>query len=286
MKPKCVLSEHRELRQVLGLASAPDFTTLYRFLQRLDDQTIDRAVGETVRRSRGSLRQGRKRTRVAVDATGFAQGAVRTFFVRRMHHHGQNPLPCSQWLQWVVAVMIHAPQQSSCLSHLAPTAAPWNDCAPACLPWRSEPRNRFRFANARSMVWSSSRLQSSIQRREIGYLSIRKQLGAQSRRFPLKRTSANERSSLRARSAAQRMRRAFPQLDLPSPRPDRTPVLFGETEALARDTGSIAGKRQESDFGHRASLPRIEIPRQSGHYRPLRNIRIDLVCLEDVNRAR
>ncbi len=63
------LSEHRELRQVLGLVSVPDFTTLYRFLQRLDDQTIDRAVGETVRRLRGSLRQKRKRARVAVDAT-------------------------------------------------------------------------------------------------------------------------------------------------------------------------------------------------------------------------
>jgi hypothetical protein len=61
------LSEHRELRQVLGLGSVPDFTTLYRFLQRLDDQTIDRAVGETVRRWRASLRQGRKRARVAVE---------------------------------------------------------------------------------------------------------------------------------------------------------------------------------------------------------------------------
>src|SRR5213079_3581392 len=67
------LSEHRELRQVLGLVSVPDFTTLYRFLQRLDDQTIDRAVGETVRRLRGSLRQKRNRARVAVDATGLAQ---------------------------------------------------------------------------------------------------------------------------------------------------------------------------------------------------------------------
>jgi hypothetical protein len=72
------LGEHRELRQVLGLVSVPDFTTLYRFLQRLDDQTIDRAVSETVRRLRGSLRRGRKRARVAVDATGLAQGAVST----------------------------------------------------------------------------------------------------------------------------------------------------------------------------------------------------------------
>ena len=87
------LGEHRELRQALGLASVPDFTTLYRFLQRLDDQTIDRAVGETVRRLRGTRRKGRRRARVAVDATGLAQGAVSTFFVRRMHHHGQKPLP-------------------------------------------------------------------------------------------------------------------------------------------------------------------------------------------------
>ena len=46
------LGEHRELRQALGLGSVPDFTTLYRFLQRLDDVTIDRAVQETVRRLR------------------------------------------------------------------------------------------------------------------------------------------------------------------------------------------------------------------------------------------
>src|SRR6202161_2723554 len=42
------LGEHRELRQALRLVSVPEFTTLYRFLQRLDEVTIDRAVGETV----------------------------------------------------------------------------------------------------------------------------------------------------------------------------------------------------------------------------------------------
>jgi hypothetical protein len=78
------LGEHRELRQALGLARVPDFTTLYRFLQRLDDVTIDQAVGETVRRLRGTRKKGQRRARVAVDATGLAQGAVSTFFVRRM----------------------------------------------------------------------------------------------------------------------------------------------------------------------------------------------------------
>ena len=72
------LGEHRELRQALGLTSVPDFTTLYRFLQRLDDQSIDPAVGETVRRLRGTRRKGRRRARVGVDATGLAQGAVIT----------------------------------------------------------------------------------------------------------------------------------------------------------------------------------------------------------------
>src|SRR6202008_788398 len=64
------LSEHRELRQVLGLVSVPGFRTLYRFFQGLGGPAIDRAVGETVRRLRGSLRQRRKRARVAVDAAG------------------------------------------------------------------------------------------------------------------------------------------------------------------------------------------------------------------------
>jgi hypothetical protein len=71
------LGEHRELRQALGLVSVPDFTTWYRFLERLDDVTIDRAVGETVRRLRGGRRKGRRRARVAVDATGLAQIARR-----------------------------------------------------------------------------------------------------------------------------------------------------------------------------------------------------------------
>jgi hypothetical protein len=46
-----------QLPQALELASVPDFKTLYRFLQRLDDQTIDRAVGETVRRLRGTRKK-------------------------------------------------------------------------------------------------------------------------------------------------------------------------------------------------------------------------------------
>jgi len=62
------------------------------------------------------MRQRRKRVRVAVDATGLAQGAVSTFFVRRMHHHGQKPLPWRHWLNWVVALGL---DQQFVLSQLA-----------------------------------------------------------------------------------------------------------------------------------------------------------------------
>ncbi len=119
------LGEHCELRQTLELSRVPDFTTLYRFLRRLDGQNIDRAVDETVRRMRGGRGHDHRRARVAVDATGLAQGAVSTFFVRRMHHHGQRPLPWRHWLKWVVVADL---DQQLLLSQRA-RRGPWNDCA-------------------------------------------------------------------------------------------------------------------------------------------------------------
>ena len=186
------LGEHRELRQVLGLVSVPDFTTLYRFLQRLDDQTIDSAVGETVRRLRGSLRQKRKRARVAVDATGLAQGAVSTFFVRRMHHHGQKPLPWRHWLKWVVAVDL---DQQFVLSQLA-RRGPWNDCAnlPAVVEAASQ-QTRI------GLLLADAEFDS-----ERNHTYIRKRLGAQSV-IPAKRGK----KTWRVHGVRAEMRRAFPQ---------------------------------------------------------------------------
>ena len=186
------LSEHRELRQVLGLVSVPDFTTLYRFLQRLDDQTIDRAVGETVRRLRGSLRQKRKRARVAVDATGLAQGAVSTFFMRRMHHHGQKPLPWRHWLKWVVAVDL---DQQFVLSQLA-RRGPWNDCAnlPPVVEAASQ-QTRI------GLLLADAEFDS-----ERNHTYIRKRLGAQSV-IPAKRGK----KTWRVHGVRAEMRRAFPQ---------------------------------------------------------------------------
>ena len=185
------LGEHRELRQSLGLTSVPDFTTLYRFLQRLDDPIIDRAVGETVRRLRGSLRRGRKRARVAVDATGLAQGAVSTFFVRRMHHHGQKPLPWRHWLKWVIVADL---DHKFLLSQIA-RRGPWNDCAnlPAVIETASQ-QTRI------GLVLADAEFDS-----ERNHTYIRKKLGAHSV-IPAKRGK----KTWRVRGVRAEMRRAFP----------------------------------------------------------------------------
>ncbi len=44
------LGEHQELRTALGLERAPDYTTLYRFLRRLETEVIPRALRATVAR--------------------------------------------------------------------------------------------------------------------------------------------------------------------------------------------------------------------------------------------
>ena len=144
----------------------PDFTTLYRFLQRLDDVTIDRAVGETVRRLRGARKKSRRKARVAVDATGLAQGAVSTFFVRRMHLHKQKPLPWRHWLKWVVVADL---DQQFLLAQIA-RRGPWNDCGnlPAVVETASQ-QTRI------GLVLADAEFDS-----ERNHTYIRKRLGAQS----------------------------------------------------------------------------------------------------------
>lgn len=94
------LSEHRDLREVLKLDSVPDYTTLYRFLRRLDDTTIDRVLGETVRRFKTKKR--RRRARVAVDGTGLAHNAASTFFIRRIEQRPRGMTRWSYWLKYLI----------------------------------------------------------------------------------------------------------------------------------------------------------------------------------------
>jgi hypothetical protein len=182
------LAEHRELRQALGLASVPDFTTLYRFLQRLDDSTIDQAVGQTVHRLRGARKTARRRARVAVDATSLAQGAVSTFFVRRLHHHGQKPLPWRHWLKWMIVADL---DQQFILSQMA-RRGPWND-----------------WANLPVVVRAASqqaRIGMVLADAERNHTYIRRQLGAHSV-IPAKRGK----KTWRIHGVRAQMRRSFPR---------------------------------------------------------------------------
>jgi hypothetical protein len=102
------LGEHAELRSALALNSVPDYTTLYRFLARLDPADVARVMNEIVQCMPGKWRSP---ATVAVDATGLSQAAVSSYFIRRVEHFGQNnpvKLRCLGWPSTSIA--------SGCLS--------------------------------------------------------------------------------------------------------------------------------------------------------------------------
>lgn len=113
------LAEHSELRRALALRSVPDYTTLYRFLRRLDETAITRSLNEVVHRM--TLPGPRRRTRAAVDGTGLSPGAISTFFVRRMYHHNQKPMPWRHWLKWLVVVDLDRQLILAQKAHAGPT---------------------------------------------------------------------------------------------------------------------------------------------------------------------
>ena len=116
------LSEHTELRSALGLHSVPDYTTLYRFLLRLEEEDVARVMNEIVRRMPGRWRSP---ATVAVDATGLAPGAVSSYFIRRVEHFGDKPRTWKHWLKWLTVVDVD--RQIILAQHAR--QAPWNDCA-------------------------------------------------------------------------------------------------------------------------------------------------------------
>ena len=185
------LREHSQLRRALGLRSVPDYTTLYRFLKRMDVRKIDQALGEAARRV-GTVGGRRRRARVAVDATGLAQGAVSTFFVRRMYHHTNQPLPWRHWLKWLVTVDV---DRQLLLSQAARTA-PWNDCAH--LPMLVGAANQ---VSPIGLVLADAEFDS-----ERNHSYIRHQLHARSI-IPAKRGK----KSWRIHGVRAEMRRAFPR---------------------------------------------------------------------------
>lgn len=79
-------------------------------------------MNEIVRRVPG---RWRSRATVAIDATGLSQNAMSTFFVRRMHHLTQQPMPWRHWLKWLVVIDV---ERQLILAQNA-RQAPSKDCA-------------------------------------------------------------------------------------------------------------------------------------------------------------
>ena len=183
------LHEHGELRAALQLESVPDYTTLYRFLKRLDDDTIDRGLEETVRQ----LRRGRRSARVTagVDGTGLSQNAVSTFFLRRIEQQAHGRAPHRRWLKWLVV----ADLQQQIL--LAQQAHPGPRCDAPALP------GLLNVAGARAplgLVLADAEFDS-----EANHQHIRQRLRARSI------IPANLRRGLPRGAIRSQMHRAFPR---------------------------------------------------------------------------
>ena len=181
------LLEHSDLRRALRLASVPDYTTLYRFLQRLPPEDIRRVLHAVVQRMPGK----RPRRTVAVDATGLTKGAISSYFIRRMQDHTGQPASRRHWLKWLLTVDV---QQQLILAQEA-RRGPWNDCA--MLPQL--------VGEARQIGPIGCVLADAEFDSERNHAFIRTQLHAQSI-IPAKRRSSLPASGMRAV-----MRAAFPQ---------------------------------------------------------------------------
>jgi Transposase DDE domain/Transposase domain (DUF772) len=183
------LREHRDLREVLGLHSVPDYTTLYRFLRRLDDEAINRVLGESVRRF-AAKRRRRRRARVAVDGTGLAHNAASTFFIRRIE---QRPRGMTRWSYWLKYLIVGDVDEQIILAQRG-RQAPWCDCR--SLPGLVDQASQVRPIG---LVLADAEFDT-----EQNHQHIRQQLGAQSV-IPAKR-GRSSRVGIRGQ-----MRRHFPR---------------------------------------------------------------------------
>ena len=120
------LAEHRELRGALQLQAVPDYSTLFRFMLRVEEQLIAQVLAEVVRRfHKGRPAAGAAKSTVAVDATGLAPGAISTFFIRRREQRGGAAMPWRYWLKWLLAIDTNLRLILAQKAHRGPV----NDCA-------------------------------------------------------------------------------------------------------------------------------------------------------------
>jgi hypothetical protein len=88
------------LRAVLRLSSVPDYTTVYRFLRRLPDDTIESGWENRYADCAAVRAAADERAAVAVDGTGLSPPGVSTYFLRRIEQHGEKRY--RHFLKWLV----------------------------------------------------------------------------------------------------------------------------------------------------------------------------------------
>jgi hypothetical protein len=114
------VNEHSDLRAALNLKATPDYSTLHRFLDRIDEATINRVIAQVVR----IFPNPPVSVTVAVDSTGLTPTAVSTFFIKRARDRGEG-FTWRHWLKWTVSVEV---ERRLILSQVA-RRGPYNDCA-------------------------------------------------------------------------------------------------------------------------------------------------------------
>jgi len=185
------LREHRELRAALRLSSVPDYTTVYRFLRRLPDETIQKVLGESVRRLRRSSRRGRRQATVAVDGTGLSPHGVSTYFLRRLEQHTRGKRCYRHFLKWLVVADV---DRQIILAQRA-RQGPW--CDTPALPGLVDAASR---VTPIGLVLADAEFDS-----EANHRHIRTTLGAQSV------IPTNPRRGIPEGAVRYQMHRTFPQ---------------------------------------------------------------------------
>jgi len=92
------LLEHAELRNALALKRVPDYTTLYRFMRRLDPEVLDKVLSDTISSIPAAAPARDAGMQIAVDGTGLASVSICTYFVKRT-----GGRPRRHYLKWVIA---------------------------------------------------------------------------------------------------------------------------------------------------------------------------------------